>query len=294
MRSGFVSIIGRPNVGKSTLLNCITEHKIAITSNKAGTTRNIIQGIYNEPNYQIVFVDTPGIHKPINKLGKLLNKQAFSLTKDIDAILFVVDACDGLGTGDRRIIENLKNTSSPVILVLNKIDKLDKEQIIKRICDYKDLYPFAEIVPVSAFKADNIEHLIEVIKKYLNDSIRYFDENTITTNSKKFMISEYVREKLLNLTEQEIPHSITCYTSQFSEETNIINIVVDIIVDRDSLKKIVIGKNGSLLKQVGIEARQDIEELLGKKVYLELYVKTIANWRDKEKYLKDLGFTDFE
>ncbi len=294
MKSGFVSIIGRPNVGKSTLLNSITEHKIAITSNKAGTTRNIIQGIYNEPNTQIVFVDTPGIHKPINKLGKILNKQANAFTKDIDVILFIVDAYEGVGKGDRYIIETLKGNDVPVILVLNKIDQLSKEQLINRINDYKDLFPFVEIVPISAKTNDNIERLIEVIKKYLTDNVRYFEDDTITTNSTKFMISEYVREKLLNLTEQEIPHSITCVTTEYEELPNIVNIVVEVIVDRDSLKKIVIGKNGALLKEVGIQARQDIEELLGKQVFLELYVKTIKNWRDKEKYLNELGFKDFE
>ncbi len=294
MKSGFVSIIGRPNVGKSTLLNSLTEHKIAITSNKAGTTRNIIQGIYNEPDTQIVFIDTPGIHKPLNKLGRILNKQAVSLTKDIDVILFIVDAYEGLGKGDNYIMETLRGSDIPVILVLNKIDKLTKEQLLGRINDYKDVYPFVEIVPISAKENDNIERLIEVIKKYLTDNVRYFEDDTITTNSTKFMISEYVREKLLNHTEQEIPHSITCLTASYEELPNIVNIVVDVIVDRDSLKKIVIGKNGALLKEVGIEARKDIEELLGKQVFLELYVKTIKNWRDKEKYLSELGFKDFE
>ena len=294
MKSGFVSIIGRPNTGKSTLLNSLINQKIAITSNKPQTTRNIIQGIYNEEGYQIVFVDTPGIHKPINKLGKILNKEAQSLTKDVDLILLLVDADDGIGPGDKKIISDLKNSSSPVILVLNKIDKMTREEIFSTISDYKDLYNFAEIVPVSALKKENMGELLNTIKKYLTDNIRYFSDDMITSSSISFMASEFVREKLLRMTEQEIPHSITCVTSRFEEKKDIVNITVDVIVDRDSIKKIVIGKNGSLLKSVGIEARKDIESLLGKQVYLELYVKTIKNWRDKEKYFQELGFNELE
>ena len=294
MRSGFVSIIGRPNVGKSTLLNSLINQKIAITSNKPQTTRNIIQGIYNEEGYQIVFVDTPGIHKPINKLGKILNKEAQSLTQDVDAILFVVDASEGIGSGDKRIIADLRSTDSPVLLILNKIDKISREDIIKTINEYRDLYDFAEIIPISALKKNNVDDLLTTIKKYLTDNIRYFDDDIITSSSISFMASEFVREKLLRMTEQEIPHSITCVTSKFEEKTDIVNITVDVIVDRDSIKKIVIGKNGQLLKSVGIEARKDIEALLGKQVYLELYVKTLKNWRDKEKYFSELGFNEIE
>ena len=292
MRSGFVSIIGRPNVGKSTLLNTLINQKIAITSNKPQTTRNIIQGIYNEDGYQIVFVDTPGIHKPLNKLGKFLNKEAESLTKDVDAILLLVDAYEGIGSGDKRIIDSLKGTNSPVILVINKIDKVSKDKLIDIINDYKDLYDFADIVPISALGTENVKELVKVIKTYLEDDMRYFDEDTITTSTLNFLVSEFVREKIFRLTEEEIPHSVTCITSLFEEKKNIVNITVDVIVDRDSIKKIIIGKQGSLLKQVGIEARKDIEALLGRKVYLELYVKTIKNWRDKERYLSELGFNE--
>jgi GTPase len=294
MKSGFVSLIGRPNVGKSTLLNSILNAHVSITSPVAQTTRNVIQGVYNDADTQIVFIDTPGIHKPINKLGKVLNKEAVSLTKDIDVILFLVDAAAGLGTGDRFIIDTFKNTDIPVILVLNKIDELNNEQIVKRIMDYKDLYSFAEFVPISALTNDNVDHLIEVIKKYLTDNVKYFDTDTKTNSSKYFMISEYVREKLMNHLDEEIPHSITCLTTHYDEDDKIIDVGVDIIVDRDSLKKIVIGHDGALLKQVGTEARKDIEELLHKKVFLELYVKTIDNWRDKEKYLHEFGFIDNE
>ena len=264
MRSGFVSIVGRPNVGKSTLLNSILDFKIAITSNKAQTTRNIIQGIYNEKDTQIIFLDTPGIHKPQSKLGKILNKESYSVMKDVDAILFVVDAKSGIGSGDKLILESLKKTQSPVFLILNKIDQMTEEEIFVAIVSYKDLFPFAEIVPVSALKRDNIEHLIEVIKKYLTGTVRYFDEDMVTTNSLSFMASELVREKLLHKTVEEVPHSLTCYTTKFEEKENLVNINVDIIVDRDSIKKIVIGKNGERLKQVGTEARRELEVLLQK------------------------------
>lgn len=292
MKSGFVSLIGRPNVGKSTLLNTLINQKIAITSNKPQTTRNIIQGIYNDDGYQIVFVDTPGIHKPINKLGKVLNKEAQSLTKDVDLVLFVVDAAQGIGAGDKKIISSFSETNTDVILVLNKIDKMTEVEVIKAINDYKDLYNFAEIVPISALSNNNVERLLTVIKKYMTDNMRYFDDDMITTSTLNFLVSEFVREKIFRMTEEEIPHSITCITSKYEEKKNIVDITVDIIVDRDSIKKIVIGKQGSLLKAVGIEARKDIENLIGKKVYLELYVKTIKNWRDREKYLNELGFNE--
>lgn len=295
MKSGFVSIIGRPNVGKSTLINTIINRKVAITSNVSGTTRNIIQGIYNDADTQIVFVDTPGIHKPINRLGKVLNKEALALTKDVDLILFVVDVASGIGKGDMFILESLKNNDVPVILVLNKIDEITTEKLFKTIDEFKDIYPFVEVVPTSGLKNDNVDHLISVIKKYLHDEVKYFPDEYYTSSSMKFMASEIVREKLLQVTEDEIPHSITCITTLFEEKKDIVNISVDIIVDRDNVKRIIIGKNGSRLKMVGTLARTEIEsELVGKKVYLELFVKTIKNWKDKEKYLVELGFIDNE
>lgn len=292
MRSGFVSIVGRPNVGKSTLLNSILDYKIAITSNKAQTTRNIIQGIYNEKDTQIIFLDTPGIHKPKGKLGRILNKESYSVMKDVDVILFVVDAKSGLGSGDKMILESLKKAKSPIFLILNKIDQMTEEEIFCAIAAYKDIFPFAEIVPVSALKKDNITHLIAVIKKYLTGDVQYFEDDMITTNSLSFMASELVREKLLNKTVEEVPHSLTCFTTKFEEKENIVNINVDIIVDRESIKKIVIGKGGERLKQVGTEARKELEAMLEKKVYLELYVRTLKNWRDKTSILKDLGFDE--
>ncbi|MBR2833824.1 MAG: GTPase Era [Bacilli bacterium] len=293
MKSGFVSLIGRPNVGKSTLLNNIIGKKVVITSAKPQTTRNVIQGVYNEKDTQIVFVDTPGIHKPNHKLGKILNKGAYYSIEDVDVILFLVDAKAGIGRGDNFIIEKLKETKKPVILVINKIDGMSKEEIFEKINNYKDLYNFTEIVPVSALKGNNTKKLIDVIKKYLKDEIKYFEDNMITNKDTSFMISELVREKVLRLTEEEVPHSVTCVTEKIIRDKNktIINVVI--IVDRDSLKKIIIGKNGTMIKKIGTLARRDIEDLLGTKVYLELYVKTIKKWRDKEKYLSELRFDDF-
>ena len=293
MRSGFVSIIGRPNVGKSTLINAIINRKVAITSNVSGTTRNIIQGIYNDSDSQIVFVDTPGIHKPINRLGKVLNKEALASSKDVDLILFVVDVASGIGKGDMFILDNLKGSSVPVILVLNKIDEISTDKLFRTINEFKDIYPFVEVVPTSGLKNDNVEHLISVIKNYLHDEVKYFPDEYYTSSSIKFMVSELVREKLLQVTEDEIPHSITCFTTLYEERKDIVNINVDIIVDRDNIKRIIIGKNGSMIKEIGIRARRDIEAYFDKKVYLELFVKVIPKWRDKEKFLNMIGYKDF-
>ena len=293
MKSGFVGVIGRPNVGKSTLVNSIVGSKVAITSSKPQTTRNIIQGIYNEDKVQIVFVDTPGIHKPVNKLGKTLNKEAYYSIEDTDIILFVVDSFEGIGKGDIYILDRLKEVNKPVILVLNKIDKIPREEILKRIVDYKDLYPFDEIVPVSAQTKNNLKDLIDTLKKYLPDNIKYYGEDAKTNKSIDFLMAEIVREKVFNYTDEEVPHSITCTTDTVEVGKTSYSIHISIIVDRESLKKIVIGKNGEMIKKIGTEARKDLENLLGKSVYLELYVKTVKKWRDKDKYLTEFGFNDF-
>ncbi len=293
MKSGFVSIIGRPNVGKSTLLNSIIKRKVAITSNVSGTTRNIIEGIYHEKDYQIIFVDTPGIAKPLDKLGRVLNKQSFALMKDVDLILLVVDIKSGIGRGDKFLMENLLQKEIPVILVINKIDKVSNETLIMAINEYKD-YGFTEIVPTSALTDDNISHLIDVIKKYLKDDIKYYGDNIITSSSIPFMAGELVREKLLQNTMEEVPHSITCHCTHIENKKDIVNINIDIIVDKPNIKKIVIGGGGEMLKKVGTLARKDLEEMFGKRVYLELYVKVIEDWKDKERYLKELGFFDLD
>lgn len=293
MKSGFVSLVGRPNVGKSTLLNAIVGKKVAITSNTAQTTRNMIQGIYHANDLQIVFVDTPGIHKPKNKLGKVLNKQAYYTLDDVDIILFLTDVTKDLGNGDKFIIEKLKETSVPVFLILNKIDKIPYEKILPKIEEYKNLYDFKEIIPVSAYKQKNIDELIQTVSAYLTDDIKYFDDNTITNVSITFSISELIREKVLLLTKEEVPHSVACIVEDISEDKYNISIGASIIVDRENLKKILIGKNGSMIKKIGIEARKDIEELLNKKVYLDLRVKVIDNWREKDQFLNQLGYEDF-
>ena len=294
MKIGFVSFIGRPNVGKSTLLNSILNKKVVITSNKPQTTRNLIQGIYNEDDTQIIFVDTPGIHKAHNKLGRALNKQAYFTINDVDIIIMVVDITEKVGSGDKFVIDILKNIENkPVFLVINKIDKLPREEILSKIEEYMSLYNFTEVIPVSARKKDNINRLIEVIKKYLPDNIKYFDSDTVTNSSPEFIISELIREKVLELTDEEVPHSVTCIVDELYEEEKIINIGASIIVDRENLKKIIIGKNGNMIKEIGIRARKDIEEYFGKQVYLDLFVKVIPKWRDKEKFLNMIGYKDF-
>lgn len=290
MKSGFVSIIGRPNTGKSTLLNTIMGEKIVIISPKAGTTRTLVEGIYNEGDTQIVFVDTPGIHKPVDRMGEILNYQAYYSINDVDILLFVVDSSVALGKGDKYILEKLANVKKPVFLILNKIDKLSDDEILLKINEYKNLYEFAEIIPVSAKKNDNVDRLIKVLKEYLPDNVRYFPDDEVTTSSLDFRLAEIVREKVFLYTNEEVPHKISCVLSDFYDEEDICNIYIDIIVDRDSLRKIILGKNGDLIKQIGIESRVDMEKLLGKKVYLELYVKTIKKWREKEKVIKDLGY----
>lgn len=290
MRSGFVSLIGRPNTGKSTLLNTILKEKVAIISNKPQTTRNLVQGIYNEDDTQIVFVDTPGIHKPIDKLGTALNAQAYYSINDVDILLLVVDASVPYGKGDQFIINKLENVDKPVFLILNKIDKLTNDQILLKINEYKDLYEFAEIIPLSALKDDNIDRLINVLKKYLPDNVKYFMDDEKTTQELDFRLSEIVREKIFIHTNEEVPHSISCKLVGYEENSKIAKVYIDIIVDRDSLRKIIIGANGNMIKLIGREARIDMEGILGKKVYLELYCKTIKKWREKEKYIKDLGY----
>jgi GTP-binding protein Era len=293
MKSGFIALVGRPNVGKSTLLNAIMGKKVAITSNKPQTTRNLIQGIYNDDDCQMVFVDTPGIHKPKNKLGKILNKQTYVTFNDVDIILFLVDITEELGKGDKFVIDLLKDVSVPVILVINKIDKLPRLEILKKIEEYKDLYNFDEIIPVSAYKKDNVDRLINVLKSKLTDNIKYYEDGTWTNVSNNFLISELIREKILELTEEEVPHSVNVVVDQIEYNNNAANINATIIVDRENLKKILIGKGGGMIKEIGIRARKDIEPLIGRNVYLELFVKVIPKWRDREKFLNEIGYKEF-
>lgn len=293
MKSGFIALVGRPNVGKSTLLNAIIGKKVAITSDKPQTTRNIIQGIRTDEDSQMVFVDTPGIHKPKNKLGKILNKQAYFSVNDVDVILFLVDITESLGKGDMFVIDVLKNVRVPVILVINKIDKLPKEEILKKIDEYKDLYNFDEIIPVSARKKDNVDRLITVLKTKLTDNIKYYDDEIYTDKPINFIVSELIREKILELTFEEVPHSVSVVTDLMEYNRDTVNIKATIVVDRENLKRILVGKNGSMIKEIGTRARMEIEPLLKKNVYLELFVKVIPKWRDREKFLNEIGFKEF-
>ncbi len=292
MRSGFVSLVGRPNVGKSTLLNALLESKIAITSDKAQTTRNSIQGIYTDDDCQIVFIDTPGIHKPVHKLGTLLNKKAYQSVQEVDVVLFLIDVESGFGKGDQFILNRLKESNAKVILLLNKVDRVKKENLLPLINEYKDLYPFEDIIPISALKGDNVKEIIKVVQKYLSSDEKIYEDDVITNISNYFYISEIVREKVLRLTHKEVPHAVTCMVESYEDKEDYIEIGVVIIVDRDNLKKIIIGKQGSMLKEIGTEARLDLEEYLGKKVFLKTYVKTIENWRDKENYLQEFGLKE--
>jgi GTP-binding protein Era len=290
-KSGFVSIIGRPNVGKSTLMNHIIGQKIAIMSDKPQTTRNKIHGVYTSDDGQIVFLDTPGIHKPNSKLGDYMMKVAHSTLGEVDAILFLVDVSEGIGGGDRYIIEQLKPITTPVILVLNKIDRIHPDELFAIIKTYKDLYSFAEIVPISALKGNNVTTLLEQIVRYLPEGPQYYPADQVTDHPEQFVCAELIREKILHLTREEIPHSIAVQIEDMKVESNgIVRISAVIFVERDSQKGIIIGKQGTLLKEIGQKARQDIEALLGSKVFLELWVKVKKDWRNQERVLKDLGF----
>ena len=292
MKSGFVSLIGRPNVGKSTLLNTLINEKIAITSKVAGTTRNIIQGIYNEPDYQIVFMDTPGIIKPINKLGRVTNKQAMSLVKDIDCLLFVVDASAGIGKGDRYIIDILKKTESPVILVLNKIDMVSKEELIIKLQEWQSLFEFKEIIPISAKNDDNVDLLLKNIKNYLQEGNMYYSKDHLTDHPERFVMAEFIREKILYFTRDEIPHSVAIVVERMLEDDQGVEIIATIVCDRKSQKGIIVGKQGSMIKKIRLNAQREMKRFLQVPVHLELYVKVENNWRNKQKYLKEFGYNE--
>jgi GTP-binding protein Era len=290
-KSGFVSIIGRPNVGKSTLLNQVVGQKVAIMSDKPQTTRNKIHGVYTTETSQIVFLDTPGIHKPQSKLGDYMMKVAESTFREVDAILFLVDVVDGIGGGDRYIIDQLHEVKTPVILVLNKIDQVHPETLLPVIEKYSKLYDFAEIIPISARNGNNVTTLLEQTMKYLSDGPQYYPADQITDHPEQFVCAELIREKILHLTREEIPHSIAVAIEDMKVEPNgVVHISAIIFVERDSQKGIIIGKKGELLKEIGKRARHDIESLLGSKTFLELWVKVQKDWRNHERVLRELGF----
>lgn len=291
-KSGFVAIIGRPNVGKSTLMNHVIGQKIAIMSDKPQTTRNKIQGVYTVPNEaQIVFIDTPGIHKPKSKLGTYMNHMAESTLNEVDVVLMLVDVAEGLGGGDRFIIEQLKQVKTPVMLVLNKIDQVHPEDLLPIIEQYKSLYAFSEFIPISAKLGNNVETLLQQITGYLPEGPQYYPEDQVTDHPEQLICAELIREKILHLTREEIPHSIAVYVEEMrSEDNGVVHLGAVIVVERDSQKGIVIGKKGAMLKEVGKRARQDIERLLGSKLFLELWVKVKKDWRNQPSALREFGF----
>ncbi|ART77322.1 GTPase Era [Sutcliffiella horikoshii] len=295
-KSGFVSIIGRPNVGKSTFLNRVIGQKIAIMSDKPQTTRNKIQGVFTQDDAQIVFIDTPGIHKPKHKLGDFMMKVAQNTLKEVDLVLFMINAKEGLGKGDEFIIEKLKETSTPVYLVINKIDEVHPDDLLPLMETYKALYPFKEIVPISALQGNNLEILLDQIKKFLPEGPQYYPADQVTDHPERFIVAELIREKVLHLTREEVPHSIAVAIDSMKKRENkdMVDIQATVVVERDSQKGIVIGKQGKVLKEVGQKARVDIEALLGSKVFLELWVKVQKDWRNKQSQLRDFGFNENE
>ncbi|CAI3402571.1 GTPase Era [Enterococcus cecorum] len=290
-KSGFVAIVGRPNVGKSTLLNRVVGQKIAIMSDKAQTTRNKIQGVYTTDTTQIVFIDTPGIHKPKHRLGDYMVEAAYSALHEVEVVLFMVAADQKRGKGDDMIIERLKKLSVPVYLVINKIDKIHPNDLLEQIDDFKAQMDFAQIIPISATQGNNFETLMSELEKSMPSGPQYFPEDQITDHPEYFVVSELIREKILQLTRDEVPHSVAVVIDSMKRKPDEkVQIQATIIIERDSQKGIIIGKGGSMLKKIGTQARKDIEKLLGDKVYLELWVKVQKDWRDKQVYLTDFGY----
>lgn len=291
-RSGFVSVIGRPNVGKSTLLNNIIGEKVSIISNKPQTTRNKIQCVYTDEDFQIVFLDTPGIHKPKNKLDEYMLKVSRSSLEEVDIIAFMVDDSIKIGPIDSYIIDQIKNISTPKILIINKIDKLDQNKVKELISEYESLKIFDDIIPISAIYNMNLETVVNVIKTYLPEGPKYFPDDMITDQPERFIIAEIVREKALNYLEQEVPHGVAVGIDSIKKrkDKDLIDIHATIYCEKESHKGIIIGKNGRKLKGIGKSARIDIENLLGSQVNLQLWVKVEKNWREKEYKIKYLGY----
>lgn len=296
-KSGFVAIVGRPNVGKSTFMNYVLGQKIAIMSDKAQTTRNKIQGVYTNQDCQIVFLDTPGIHKPKHELGNFMVESAYSALKEVDAVLFMVNAAEKRGPGDDFIIEKLKKIKTPVFLVLNKIDLISPDELLDRVESYQETIPFAGIIPISVLQGNNVQELMTTLTNHLPEGPQYYPSDQITDHPEYFVVSELIREKILHLTKEEIPHSVAVTVDKMQkDEFDKVHVYANIIVERPTQKGIIIGKGGKLLKEIGVRARKDIEQLLGNKVYLELWVKVEKDWRKKKIHLQDFGYrtTDYK
>lgn len=289
--SGFVAILGRPNVGKSTFLNRVVGQKIAIMSDKAQTTRNKIQGIYTEDDAQIVFIDTPGIHKPHSRLGDFMVESALSTLNEVDAVLFMVNATQKRGRGDDFIIERLKNVKKPIYLVINKIDQIHPDKLLQIMDDYRNTLDYAEVFPISALEGNNCPELIESLVNTLPEGPQYYPADQITDHPERFIVGELIREKVLELTREEVPHSVAVVVDRIHrEDDEKVLVQATIVVERNSQKGIIIGKGGKMLKQIGVKARKDIELMLGDKVYLELWVKVQPNWKDRQVDLQALGY----
>ena len=292
-KSGFVAIVGRPNVGKSTFMNYVLGQKIAIMSDKAQTTRNKIQGVYTKEDAQIVFIDTPGIHKPKHELGEFMVKSAYSALKEVDAVLFMVNVSEKRGPGDDFIIEKLKGIKTPIFLVLNKIDLVTPEVLLERVESYKDPLDFAGVFPISVLQGNNVNELMEGLINALPEGPQYYPADQITDHPEYFVVSELIREKILQLTQEEIPHSVAVTVDKMQkDEFDKVHVYANIIVERKSQKGIIIGKGGRLLKEIGTRARRDIQQLLGNKVYLELWVKVEKDWRKRKSNLQEYGYRD--
>ena len=293
-KSGFVSRVGRPNVGKSTLMNNVVGEKIAIMSDKPQTTRNTIQAVYTDEEAQVVFLDTPGIHKPKNKLGEFMVKSATDAFKNVDLVLFVVDESKKIGPGDRKIIDDLKNIKTPVVLVLNKIDQLNEEELFDLMKMYNAEGVFEQIVPISALKGRNINELLKVIKSHLEEGPQYFPDYMITDQPERVLVSELIREKVLHYIHDEVPHGVAVEIERMKsrKDKEIVDISAVIYCERDSHKGIIIGKNGRKLKGIGKSARADIELLLGSQANLQLWVKVKENWRNLQNYVSNFGYTE--
>ena len=292
-KSGFVAIVGRPNVGKSTFMNYVLGQKIAIMSDKAQTTRNKIQGVYTKDNAQIVFLDTPGIHKPKHELGEFMVKSAYSALKEVDVVLFMVNVSEKRGPGDDFIIEKLKGIKTPIFLVLNKIDLVTPEVLLERVESYKDALDFAGVFPISVLQGNNVNELMEALINALPEGPQYYPADQITDHPEYFVVSELIREKILQLTQEEIPHSVAVTVDKMQkDEFDKVHVYANIIVERKSQKGIIIGKGGRLLKEIGTRARRDIQQLLGNKVYLELWVKVEKDWRKRKSNLQEYGYKE--
>lgn len=290
-KSGFVAIVGRPNVGKSTLLNRLVGQKVAIVSDKPQTTRHKIHSIITREDAQLVLLDTPGIHKPKHRLGEYMVEVALGTLKEVDIVLFMVEAVPP-GPGDKYIIEQLKQITTPVFLVVNKIDKIHKKELLPVIESFSQMYGFREIIPVSALEGDNVERLVDLLMGYLPEGPKYYPDDMITDRPERFIMAELVREKVLRLTSEEVPHSVTVMVEEMEERSNnVVALRAVIYTERESQKGILIGKGGSMLKRVGQLAREEMEALFGSKIYLELWVKVKPDWRNKENYIRNFGYT---